>query len=139
MIKVLIARLATIGLAYTVANAVKAGTGLTDDHQDGNDYDDDGDEDEDEMKFSPFFHPCPSPPCLAKGQTFANLFDLFLKQCSEKKLFHFTFAPVSAGSIYKKESSVCLFPFASCELAEGDREVQNDGKRILRRPNSNLC
>ena len=58
MIKVLIARLATIGLAYTVANAVKAGTGLTDDHQDGNDDDDDGDEDgsdEDEMKFSPFF------------------------------------------------------------------------------------
>ena len=98
---------------------MKAGTGLTDDHQDDNndggdgDKDDgDGDEDdsdEDEMKMSPFLsHPCPSLPCLAKGQTFANLFDLFFKQCSEK-LFHFTSAPVSAGSIYKKKvQSVCF-------------------------------
>ena len=44
MIKVLIARLATIVLAYTVANAVKAGTGLIAHHQDENDADADKDD-----------------------------------------------------------------------------------------------
>ena len=75
MIKVLIARHATIGLAYMAANAVKAGTGLTDDHQDGNDGDDDDDdggEDEDEDEIFTLFSSLPFPSMFGKRSNFCK-------------------------------------------------------------------
>ena len=53
------------------ANAVKAGTGLTDDHQDGND-DDDGDEDEDEDEIFTLFSSLPFPSMFGKRSNFCK-------------------------------------------------------------------
>ena len=76
MIKVSIVRPATIGLAYMAANAVKAGTGLTDDHQDGNDDDGDGDDDgdEDEDEIFTLFSSLPFPSMFGKRSNFCKSF-----------------------------------------------------------------
>ena len=80
MIKALIARLATIVLAYTVANAVKAGTGLIAHHQDENDDDADADADKDDgdkdgiNSFFTLFIPSLPSPVWQK----AKLFQIFL-------------------------------------------------------------